>query len=132
MKWIGIVGSRTRNSGFDKTLVIQAFDKVYKQGDRIVSGGCKTGADSFAEFIARVDEVPILIHYAQWSRKGKSAGFQRNGDIAEDAEVLIACVSKDRTGGTEDTIGKFCIAKYKDNDVATEERAIAEGRLILV
>ena len=29
------------------------------------------------------------------------------GDIAEKSDVLVACVTKDRTGGTEDTIKKF-------------------------
>ena len=49
----------------------------------------------------------ILIYYAAWDRLGKSAGFTRNTDIARDADVLIACVAKDRTGGTEDTIRKW-------------------------
>ena len=39
--------------------------------------------------------------------KSRGAGFVRNGDIAKDSDVLIACVAPDRTGGTEDTIKKF-------------------------
>jgi hypothetical protein len=37
---------------------------------------------------------------------GPGAGFLRNTDIAKDADVLIAVVAADRTGGTEDTIRK--------------------------
>lgn len=59
--------------------------------------------------------IPITIHKAQWRKFGKGAGFMRNGLIAEDADLLIACVSEDRTGGTEDTIGKFLRLKSKDN-----------------
>lgn len=47
-----------------------------------------------------------MIHYARWKKKGNSAGFIRNTDIAEDCDILIATPSEDRTGGTEDTIKK--------------------------
>lgn len=107
MKVIGIVGSRRRATPQDMRIVAEAFGAVYEEGDSIVSGGCPTGGDNFAEVIARHQQIPIKIWYAQWRRFGKSAGFQRNGDIARDADVLIACVAEDRTGGTEDTIEKF-------------------------
>lgn len=107
MKYIGIIGSRRRDSTADLKIVEEAFLKIYEDGDIIVSGGCPRGADRFAEILARRHQVPILIHYAQWTRKGRAAGFIRNTDIAEDSDVLIACVAPDRTGGTEDTILKF-------------------------
>ena len=31
----------------------------------------------------------------------------RNTDIAEKSDELIACVTKDRLGGTEDTVTKY-------------------------
>lgn len=127
MRYIGIVGSRRRNSSADKTLVYQKFRELYTSSDRVVSGGCPQGADNFAEWIAKVEQVPILIYYAQWDKHGRSAGFVRNGDIAKDANILIACVAPDRTGGTEDTVVKF----LKDCHM-TEEQAIAAGRLFLV
>ncbi len=79
-----------------------------------MSGGCPQGADNFAETIAKKMQVPITIHYAAWNRLGKRAGFARNGDIAAEADVLIACVAPDRTGGTEDTIRKFIHLKKDD------------------
>ena len=107
MKTIGIVGSRRRNTLQDRTLVHQKFREIYTDGDHIVSGGCPQGADNFAESIAKSDQVPITIHYAKWHKHGRAAGFIRNGDIAAQANVLIACVAPDRTGGTEDSIKKF-------------------------
>jgi hypothetical protein len=107
MKIIGIVGSRRRNTAADYEKVRQAFMDIYEDDDRIVSGGCSQGADSFAEIIAKSVQVPIMIYYAQWNKLGKRAGFARNGDIAEDSDVLIACIAEDRTGGTEDTIRKY-------------------------
>jgi hypothetical protein len=104
---IGIVGTRRRDSSGDYDLVEQAFLQVYKLGDEIVSGGCHSGADRFAEMIARRFDIPITIYYADWIHKGSSAGFQRNSLIARDADILIACASSDRIGGTEDTIRKF-------------------------
>ena len=132
MKYIGIVGSRRRNSFPDYIKVHQAFLSIYNPGDRIVSGGCPQGADHFAEQIAKKEQVPILIHYAQWNKCGKAAGFIRNGDIAQEATTLIACVAEDRTGGTEDTIKKFLNEKSVGPVTMTEEQAIQSGRLILV
>ena len=54
-----------------------------------------------------------------WEIYGNSAGFARNPFISDHSDYLIACVTKDRTGGTEDTVKLF----LKDND---------EERLILV
>ena len=107
MKVIGIVGSRRRSTVDDYFLTLDKFREVYEAGDHIVSGGCPQGADRFAELIAKQRQVPIKIYYAEWDRLGKRAGFARNGSIARDANVLIACVAEDRTGGTEDTIKKF-------------------------
>lgn len=104
---IGIVGTRRRDTEDDYLKVLIEFHKVYKDGDEIVSGGCPEGGDRFAEVIAKRLQIPIKIYYARWKKLGKCAGFVRNGDIARDANILIACVSSDRTGGTEDTIKKF-------------------------
>jgi len=107
MRIIGIVGSRRRNTPVDYLAVEREFKKVYEEGDEIVSGGCPTGGDRFAERIAKLYQVPIKIYYAKWKLLGRSAGYVRNGDIAKDSDILIACVAVDRTGGTEDTIKKF-------------------------
>jgi len=111
MKTIGIIGSRRRNENSDLRSCIEVFKTVYKKGDKIVSGGCPQGGDRFAEVIAEhlgltVENGYLILHEANWKKYGRGAGFQRNGYIAEDSDVLIAVVSPDRTGGTEDTITK--------------------------
>jgi hypothetical protein len=129
MKTIGVIGSRSRDSlGHDLGIVKKAVMNVYEEGDMLVSGGASAGADRFAEMIARTEQIPIIIYYAKWKKYGMSAGFQRNGDIAEEADILVACVNPDRTGGTEDTIKKF----IKDKDFADETAALDAGKLILV
>lgn len=106
-KTIGIVGSRRRDSTEDYALCAKAFFKVFNRGDRIVSGGCPTGGDRFAEVLAKLYQCTITIHYAYWNGPdGKRAGFVRNTQIAEDCDVLIALPAEDRLGGTEDTIKK--------------------------
>ena len=106
MKYIGIIGSRRRDSQKDYRLVRKAFLKVCEQKDVIVSGGCPKGGDRFAEILAKRFEASIIIYKAKW-HLGRHAGFLRNTDIAQKSDVLIACVASDRKGGTEDTIRKF-------------------------
>jgi hypothetical protein len=52
-KTIGIIGTRTRDSGDDFDLTLKAFKSIYKSGDRICSGGCPKGGDRFADTIAK-------------------------------------------------------------------------------
>ncbi len=107
MKRIGICGSRRRNSIQDFKLVCREFLAIYEPGDIIISGGCPDGADHFVEWLAEEKKIPICVFPPNWSKYGKYAGFHRNGYIADQSDVLIACVSLDRKGGTEDTIKKF-------------------------
>jgi predicted Rossmann fold nucleotide-binding protein DprA/Smf involved in DNA uptake len=111
MKTIGIIGSRRRDSKADLEATRKIFLEIYEEGDCIVSGHCPKGGDRFAEVFA--DELglteengKLILHRAEWNKYGRGAGFVRNTYIAEDADVLICVVSKDRTGGTEDTIKK--------------------------
>ena len=114
-KVIGIVGSRRRNGKEDLFAVAAALAKVYEAGDTLVSGGCPKGGDRFAEILSAKQDIPIKIYPAEWNKYGRSAGFKRNGFIAADSDILIACVAPDRTGGTEDTIKKF-LAKGKHEE----------------
>ena len=106
-KRIGIIGSRRRNNVKAYRVVEELFLSFYEtRATTIISGGCPKGADHFAEMIAYKFNVPIKIYEADWSQ-GRHAGFLRNTDIANNSDILIACVSEDRKGGTEDTIKKF-------------------------
>jgi len=119
MNIIGIIGTRRRDSGEDYKKVEKAFLSIYKKGDGIISGGCSKGGDRFAELISEKFHICLKIYPANWSL-GKHAGFLRNTDIAKNSTKLIACVAKDRTGGTEDTIKKFLKFNTKDNLLLVE------------
>ena len=106
-KVIGIVGTRTRDSYQDCLEVKKVFLKIYKPGDTICSGLCSRGGDRFAVVLSRKFNTKTLWFPAEWEKYGKAAGFIRNIDIAENSDVLIACVSNDRKGGTEDVIKKY-------------------------
>jgi len=106
-KIIGIVGSRHRDAPEDFGKVLDAFLNIYEKGDWICSGGCSQGGDRFAVELHKRFCTPYLEFPADWEEFGKTAGHVRNRDIAMASNVLIACVSEDRTGGTESTIEKF-------------------------
>jgi len=107
-KCIGIVGSRKQDSNKDYKAVFKAFKKIYDRmgEDSIVSGGRQKGGDRFAEVISKTIGIPIMIHRANWGKYRKEAGSIRNTLIAKDCDILIACVSEDRSGETEDIIKK--------------------------
>ena len=107
---IGIIGTRRRNAKEDYEAVLKKLKPFMKDKRRrlyLVSGGCPLGGDAFAEKIAKRYGYSITIHYPDWGIFGNRAGFVRNQFIAQDSDILIACVARDRIGGTEDTIKKF-------------------------
>ena len=114
-KVIGIIGTRRRNTDDDMTKVFNVFIKVFEKGDTICSGLCPKGGDRFAVAFADLLKCETLWFPANWSEYGKAAGFIRNADIAKNSDILIACVSGDRKGGTEDTIKKFVKIHGIDN-----------------
>lgn len=146
--YIGIVGSRRRDTGLDESLVLRTLSSILKyplpQNERnkiiLVSGGCPKGADRFAENISEEYIIPMIIHDPDNKKKGwliaggmnprlafTKVAYERNERIAKSSDILIAVVAKDRKGGTENTIQHFC-KKHKK----TEQQLIEEGKLILV
>ena len=106
-KTIGIIGTRRRDSINDYIKIKKAFIQIYNPGDIICSGLCPKGGDKFAVWLSEEYNALTLWFPADWKKYGKAAGFIRNDDIAKHSDILIACVSEDRTGGTEDTIKKY-------------------------
>lgn len=106
-KTIGIIGTRRRNSFKDFQLTKHQFLKIYNPGDTICSGLCPKGGDKFAVDLSKELNTKVLWFPADWKKYGRAAGFIRNGDIAKHSDILIAVVSDDRSGGTEDTIKKY-------------------------
>lgn len=114
---IGVIGSRSRNSEEDyqsvKSSIIDVISKLSPRTFILVSGGCKTGADSF---VSRLDEeideisdvviIPPCLDGVQTKYEYATACYQRNGKIADLSDVLVACWDNS-SGGTKDTINKF-------------------------
>ena len=136
---IGIIGSRRRDTPDDYILVSNKFYKIADMLDTIVSGGCPKGGDRFAEILADEHGHEKIIHYPDKSKldpklmeKNPRAAYAvinyaRNQLIADDSNVIIACVAPNRKGGTEDTIKRF-LKRMR----VTEQEAIDRGILYLV
>lgn len=112
--YIGIIGSRKRNSMIDQLKVNTAYNDVKKNLDldtglnlHIVSGGASTGADRFAELLAKSEQIPITIYYPKWRVHNNSAAMIRNNIIAKQSDYLIACRAAGGSAGTDYTILQF-------------------------
>ena len=137
---IGIIGSRKRTDRSDVIDLVNTLSDFIDDDITLVSGGCKKGGDAFAEFIANVCDIPIIIHNPDGEEYDRlvadgvpervayaRVAYARNGLIARDSDILIALVSPDRKGGTEDTIKKF-LKKL----TSSEKDAILNKRLIII
>lgn len=118
--FVGIVGSRRRDTEEDLYLIVNEFNKIDHSKTKIVvvSGLCPEGGDRFATIIYYKHKTMKLWFPAEWSL-GRHAGFVRNTEIARWSDYLIATPSSDRKGGTEDTIRKFTRFHGHDNLVVT-------------
>ena len=119
---VGVVGSRRRCTLRDRQIV---FDLVQSLMDAdperkitFVSGKCRLGADNFVAEAVRLfkdeygDRID-LVEYPPKTYPGMSryeftlAAYERNREIAVDSDVGYALVHRDRTGGTENTVGHY-------------------------
>jgi len=107
MKTIGIIGTRQKDNQYYYNKLFNILKKYYNDGDIIVSGGCPQGGDRIANEICIKEGFSILNHYPPWKYKGKFAGHYRNTFIARESKILIAIISDERKGGTENTIKKW-------------------------
>lgn len=75
----------------------------------LVSGGCALGADSFAKSYAKACGYELIEYLPKLSenlsyREMVQAYYARNELIAINSDMIIALVTPERTGGTENTI----------------------------
>lgn len=87
---IAIIGSRS----FNDYNILEATLNTYKEQGNIeyslmVSGGAK-GADSLGELYAKNNNIPVKLFIPDWNLHGKKAGFLRNVDIINMADVVFA------------------------------------------
>jgi predicted Rossmann fold nucleotide-binding protein DprA/Smf involved in DNA uptake len=101
---VGIVGSRRRT---DRDTVDTAIAAL-AAGTVVITGGAK-GPDRWAEQAARTRGLEVVVHEpdldgvrVRWQAAERF--YARNQRIVDDADMVIAFVAPDRTGGTEDTI----------------------------
>jgi hypothetical protein len=69
---------------------------------KIISGGAR-GADTMAEFYANCFDIEFKLIKPDWNKYGKVAGFRRNKQIVNEAELVIAFWDM-RSKGTEHAI----------------------------
>ena len=117
MTKIGIVGCRDRK---DKSRVKSVVKSLSELCDdlHIVSGGAR-GPDSWAIEEAKNWGIPSTVHFSRIPAGHAPkylvarALYERNQRIVDDIDVLIAFVSPERKGETEDTIKKALLKKVK-------------------
>lgn len=63
----------------------------------LVSGGAK-GADSLAERFAQENDLETIIHFPEWKKYRRKAGYLRNTFIVRDCDMLIAFWDGDSKG----------------------------------
>lgn len=80
-----IAGSRTIT---DQKVVDSACDNCGWRINTVVCGKAR-GVDTLGESYALRNGIPVTYYPAEWDRYGKSAGYKRNAQMAENAEALI-------------------------------------------
>ncbi len=111
---LGIVGSRIFAE--DEWEIAAEWAKGYiesqilrHQPEKVVSGGAR-GIDTFAEQMARFHGFDVDVKRPKPKAPGRGAYiqalFDRNTEIVDDADELIAIMSKGGSNGTMDTVKK--------------------------
>ncbi len=97
-----IAGSRDIT---DYTLVRQAFSECEwaNRITEIVSGQAK-GVDTLGEKLAKELCLDIIKFPADWGRFGTNAGFLRNGDMANYADIAIVIMKSGGSNGSRNMI----------------------------
>jgi hypothetical protein len=114
---LAIVGSRSFKN---KQLLEEVLDPYKHKVTLVISGGA-IGADKMGEYWAKSNNIPVKIHYPEWEKYGKQAGFIRNRLIIEDCDECIAFWDG-KSKGTQNSIfiaenldKKVNIVKYEAN-----------------
>lgn len=85
-----IAGSREYPVGFDidHAFAVSSFDL---DSLRVVLSGTARGIDRLGEQFAGRHRIQLERHPANWDKYGKSAGYRRNEQMAQQAFGLLAC-----------------------------------------
>ncbi len=105
-----IAGSRSIN---DIALVDKVMQSCPWPITFVLTGGAR-GVDQIAEQIAKVRKIHGEVYLADWEQFGKTAGFRRNVQMADDATALVAIWD----GESKGTAHMIKVAKEKGLRVA--------------
>jgi hypothetical protein len=88
--YVAIIGSReyTKQRGASPQNIIR-YVRSLPENAVVVSGGA-TGVDSIGVSAAEQRGLETVVFPAEWDKYGKSAGFRRNHDIVNAADIVIA------------------------------------------
>lgn len=81
-----IAGSR---DGINYDDLLSAVEQI-DWNPTVVLSGTARGADRMGERWASENNIPVEKFPADWNRYGKSAGYRRNAEMAQNADALIA------------------------------------------
>ena len=113
MKKIIVAGTRTFNNYQALRYILDTFIDALEDTDiEIVSGGAR-GADALGEKYAAEHSLPLKIFPAKWDQYGKRAGYLRNAQMADYADILVAFWDG-KSKGTQHMIN---LAEHKGLDV---------------
>jgi hypothetical protein len=96
---VAVIGSRSFN---DYEKLKDTLSKI--SISLLVSGGAN-GADKLGEQYANENNIPTKIFLPDWEKHGRVAGFLRNTDIINEAELVVAFWDQ-TSKGTKDSIDK--------------------------
>lgn len=98
---LAIVGGRDFTN---YNLLCKSVDNIIKNLNikAIVSGGAQ-GADTLGERYAKEHNLKPIILKPEWDKYGKYAGLERNKDIVDNADIVIAFWDN-KSKGTKNTI----------------------------
>jgi predicted Rossmann fold nucleotide-binding protein DprA/Smf involved in DNA uptake len=111
---IAIVGNRTgwTEEEVHKELVSRLFTQIYGNFEsleikdiEIISGGAE-GVDTFAQTFSKEYGLKITILYPNPFRPSPQRYYERNQDIVDMADALIAFQNNSHRSGTQSTINR--------------------------
>jgi predicted Rossmann fold nucleotide-binding protein DprA/Smf involved in DNA uptake len=110
---LAIVGGRDFDNYEKMRGAFDFFFGTISASIEIVSGGA-IGADSLAKKLAQDNKMGYVEYLPDWDKYGRSAGFKRNRQIAEYADMILVFWNG-KSHGTKNTIDHA--AELKKNTV---------------
>jgi hypothetical protein len=117
-----IAGSRNIT---DYEKLLSAVKLLEKKPSEILSGTAK-GVDSMGERWAKENNITVVKYPANWDKYGKSAGYRRNVEMAENADALLLIWDGESKGS------KHMLDIAQKKDMAVYVYAVYNARQVYV